>query len=208
MSAIIIDELDSGCAITGAGWGTVADASLYNGNCEYGYPDSDTSQTVKWHFTGLVAGNYDVAVTYPANGTRCTATPWKIYDSNGTTVLASGTFDQTQSLNDFSVVDDLSHAIWFEYIPGYPFTVSGTSLTVEINLGAGPGTGTVVADAVWVNAGGGPSVPTTATLSGPTSGTVGVASTNFTITLDQPAEAGGVDCVITDSAGGDTITPA
>lgn len=50
------------------------------------------------------------------------------------------------------------------------------------------------------------SAPTTATLSGPTSGTVGVASTNFTITLDQAAESGGVSCVITDSVGGDTVT--
>ena len=48
--------------------------------------------------------------------------------------------------------------------------------------------------------------PTTATLSGPTSGTDGVASTNFTITLDHAAESGGVSCVITDSVGGDTVT--
>ncbi len=53
---------------------------------------------------------------------------------------------------------------------------------------------------------GGSSAPTTATLSGPTSGTVGVASTNFTITLDYAAQSGGVSCTITDSVGGDTIT--
>jgi hypothetical protein len=53
---------------------------------------------------------------------------------------------------------------------------------------------------------GGSSAPTTATLSGPTSGTSGVASTNFTITLDNAAQSGGVSCTITDSVGGDTIT--
>jgi len=48
--------------------------------------------------------------------------------------------------------------------------------------------------------------PTTATLSGPTVGLIGVISTNFTITLDQAAQSGGVSCPITSSHGGDTIT--
>ena len=49
---------------------------------------------------------------------------------------------------------------------------------------------------------------TTATLSGPTSGLVGNASTNFAITLDQPAGPGGVACTVTSSVGADTITPS
>jgi len=49
--------------------------------------------------------------------------------------------------------------------------------------------------------------PTTATLSeGAASGLVGVASANFTVTLDQAAQTGGVSCPITSSVGGDTIT--
>lgn len=48
--------------------------------------------------------------------------------------------------------------------------------------------------------------PTTATLSGPSTSVVGSASSNFTITLDQPAQSGGVSCVVTSSGGGDTIT--
>jgi len=49
--------------------------------------------------------------------------------------------------------------------------------------------------------------PTTATLSaGASSGYVGVASANFTITLDNAAQTGGVSCPITSSVGGDTIT--
>lgn len=48
--------------------------------------------------------------------------------------------------------------------------------------------------------------PTTATLSGPTSGKVGSASTNFTITLDQPAAGGGVSCPVSSSYAGDTVT--
>ena len=49
-------------------------------------------------------------------------------------------------------------------------------------------------------------VPTTATLTGPASGLAGVASANFTITLDHPAQTGGVSCPITSSVGGDTVT--
>ncbi len=48
--------------------------------------------------------------------------------------------------------------------------------------------------------------PTMATLSGPTVGLIGVTSTNFTITLDQAAQSGGVSCPITSSHSGDTIT--
>ncbi len=48
--------------------------------------------------------------------------------------------------------------------------------------------------------------PTTATLSGPASGLVGAVSGNFAITLDQPAQSGGVSCPISSSVGGDTIT--
>ncbi len=53
---------------------------------------------------------------------------------------------------------------------------------------------------------GGGSGPTTATLSGPTIGLIGVTSTNFTITLNQAAQSGGVSCPITSSHSGDTIT--
>jgi len=53
---------------------------------------------------------------------------------------------------------------------------------------------------------GGTVAPTTATLSGPTSGYVGQASDLFTITLDAPAEVGGVSCTITDSVSNGEIT--
>lgn len=48
--------------------------------------------------------------------------------------------------------------------------------------------------------------PTIATLSGPSAGTVGVPSSDFTITLDHPAETAGVNCVITDSVSNSEIT--
>jgi hypothetical protein len=47
---------------------------------------------------------------------------------------------------------------------------------------------------------------TTATLSGPTSGNGGVASSNFTVTLDAAAGVGGVVVTPASSVGGDTIT--
>jgi len=62
-------------------------------------------------------------------------------------------------------------------------------------------------DLVTGGLGQGPSVaPTTATLSGPFSGPVNAASSNFTVTLDQPAQSGGVSCPVASSVGGDTIT--
>lgn len=48
--------------------------------------------------------------------------------------------------------------------------------------------------------------PTTATLTGPTSGECSIVSTNFTVTLDQPAGVGGVVVTVGDTVGGDTIT--
>jgi hypothetical protein len=48
--------------------------------------------------------------------------------------------------------------------------------------------------------------PTTATLTGPSGGDYLVVSTNFTVTLDQPADPGGVIVTVTDSIAGDTIT--
>ncbi len=48
-------------------------------------------------------------------------------------------------------------------------------------------------------------VPTAATLSGPTSGIVGVQSTAFTVTLDQPASTGGVTVAPASTNGSDTF---
>lgn len=48
--------------------------------------------------------------------------------------------------------------------------------------------------------------PTSATLSGPVSGECNQASTDFTVTLDQPADTGGVVVTVTSTVGGDTIT--
>ena len=50
------------------------------------------------------------------------------------------------------------------------------------------------------------SLPTTATMTGPTTSTQGVPSTNFTITLDQPAPGGGITCMITSSITADIVT--
>ena len=50
--------------------------------------------------------------------------------------------------------------------------------------------------------------PTMATLSGPSTCVLGTPSTAFAVTLDEPAQSGGVSCTITSSVGGDTITGA
>lgn len=47
---------------------------------------------------------------------------------------------------------------------------------------------------------------TTATLSGPTSGSCGFESTSFSIDLDGVAPTGGVSVAVVSSVGGDTIT--
>ena len=50
--------------------------------------------------------------------------------------------------------------------------------------------------------------PTTATITGPSSGAVSAASTNFTVTLNTAAPLGGTTIALASSVGGDTFTPS
>jgi hypothetical protein len=50
-------------------------------------------------------------------------------------------------------------------------------------------------------------MPTSATLTGPTSGQCDTPSSNFRVDLDAPAGGGGVMVTISSTVGGDTITP-
>lgn len=59
---------------------------------------------------------------------------------------------------------------------------------------------------VAVKSSGGGGSPTTATLTGPTSGALGSQSTAFTVTLDQPAEVGGVVVTVTSTVSTDTFS--
>ena len=83
---------------------------------------------------------------------------------------------------------------------GGNYTVNQPSVTVNPRL---------LAHQEWMAAVAGVTPPpTTATLSGPTSGTLGVQSSAFTVALDQPAPSGGVIVMLCSSDGSDTFQHA
>jgi hypothetical protein len=84
------------------------------------------------------------------------------------------------------------------------FTVTPSALgAANVTLGAGSSGLTIAGSPISYTGTSAP--PTLATLSGPTSGVVGIGA-DFTITLDHPAGVGGVSCPVSSSVGGDTVT--
>jgi len=79
-----------------------------------------------WTFTGLTSGAYyALALTWGAFSNRGTNCTWNILDSNGTTVLATGTIDQTKVAQGL-----VTGGVAFQWLNA-PVTPSGTSLSVQ-----------------------------------------------------------------------------
>jgi hypothetical protein len=114
----------------------------YNKEAYYTHAAGTGADTASWQFTGLAPGMTDyLALTWPASSNRATNTPWTVYDSNGTTVLGSGTINQQQV-----PVGPQAGGVSFQWFVG-GFTPTGTSLTITISDNA---SGSVAADAAYL----------------------------------------------------------
>ncbi|MEZ5940726.1 MAG: choice-of-anchor D domain-containing protein [Planctomycetaceae bacterium] len=91
----ILDDGDSGFSTTGIVT-AVSTTAGYAGDLTVAN-SSNGDDTATWEFTGLAAGNYDVALTWQRGGDRATAVTYVIRDGIGGTVLDTVVIDQTQA---------------------------------------------------------------------------------------------------------------
>jgi hypothetical protein len=122
-------------------WSRVSSGG-YNNEAFYDHAAGTGTNKATWQFTGLTAGaTYYPALTWLASGNRATSTPWTMYDSDGTTVLGTGTTNQ-QAV----AVGPQAGGVNFQWFSS-GFTPTGTSLTITISDKAN---GYVVADAAYL----------------------------------------------------------
>lgn len=139
MAGVIIDN-------GGAGYSTVGSWSNYNGYGGYNNTlqynsNGGSGASATWAFTGLAAGAKWLGLSWVGLGSNSTVTPWQILDSNGTTVLASGTVNQQVSPSG-----ELSGGARFQFLASV--TISGTSCSVKMT---GLASGQVMSDAAVVH---------------------------------------------------------
>lgn len=103
-------------------WGT--SGSLYYTNTPGSYDEFD--------FAVSASVPVVLAFSWQASANRVTNTVWSVLDSDGTTVLASGTLDQTANPSGPTIGGNA-----FQYF-GQIFTPTGTSLTLKIAYPASP----------------------------------------------------------------------
>jgi hypothetical protein len=132
---------------------------------------------------------FTVTVNQPASTGGVTVTP-----------ASSGGADTFQATSGGSNVSSItipagSTSVTFYLTPG------GTAGTRSISITTSPSLSYSGSPITYSAA----AVPRAATLSGPTSGIVGVQSTAFTVTLDQPASTGGVTVAPASTNGADTF---
>lgn len=138
MASVFVDNGDAGYAETGSGWTDESAGAAYGGHDHYAGPTGSGANTAAWAFTGLTAAtNYLLALAYIAGGNRGTNVPITVYDSDGTTVLFSGTLNQQSPCDDFT-----DASVGWRWLG--KFTPSGTSLKIKITDNAN---GYVIADA-------------------------------------------------------------
>ena len=140
--------LGSASITLGGSWTSGAGGSAtveYNGENYYYHASGTGSNTATWQFTGLTAGaSYQIARNWVPYGNRATNSPWQILDSNGSTVLSSGTKnEQNTPASDYT---GGSGPCPFEKL-GTTVTPSGTSLSVKVTDNAN---GFVTVDAVYL----------------------------------------------------------
>lgn len=142
MAATIIDNGGAGYSEAGSGWATAGSANYCYGGTYRLHVNSAGAEKAQWAFSGLTAGSpYGLALTWPNSASVATNTPWKIYDSDGTTVLASGTLNQLTN-----VPADFANSSW-SWKKLTHVVPTGTSLTLEINDNAN---NYILADAAWL----------------------------------------------------------
>jgi hypothetical protein len=66
----------------------------YGGTDRYASASGSGNNTATWQLSGLAVGQYNVAITWPANTNQSTNAPFAIYD--GSTLLQTPLVDETQ----------------------------------------------------------------------------------------------------------------
>ncbi len=142
MSDTIILNTDAGYAEPAGSWNQWVQGFVGAGR----YAGASNS-VATWQFTGLTTSvAYKISYYYPPRGDNSTSVPYQILDSDGTTVLASGTMDQT-SIPAPYVHGGVATLTWTRL--SNSVIPSGTSLTLKItNTGASGGN--VFADAAVI----------------------------------------------------------
>lgn len=133
---VIIDNNDAGFTRSGASWRYRTTAG-YLGDYEYDFAGSG-GDTTTWTFTGLTAGEYDVAVSWPVAFTTTSDAPYTVLD--GATALGTVDIDQRVAPNDY-----VDQGVGWEQLGS--FSIDGDTLVVRLSDDAG---GIVVADAVRI----------------------------------------------------------
>lgn len=200
-------------AIGGASGGGVTSLDLGSSNAfaAYDLTGAPTSQTATFKVKASQAsiatvhvelgrgagGNHQVLLDYGSNEVRY------VRHDTGDTTLATESFTFTVG-TIYTVVAALTDTTITISIDGTPI-IDGQAIipTGDTAFLIGQSSGNIT-DIVFteVKIEVADTDPTTATLSGPTTGTAGSPSTNFTVTLDQPAPSGGTAVALASSSGG------
>ena len=123
-------------------WSAYTGSGSFNGEPLYYDAAGTGTNKAIWEFTGLTPGaTYYLGLDWNPSSNRATDTPWTVDDSNGTTVLATGTMNQLAS-----AVGPIAGTVPFNWL-GDGYTPSGTTLTITITDNAN---GYVIADAAYL----------------------------------------------------------
>jgi len=137
MAATFIINGGTGFSTTGSWNSGLVGAGYGYGNTML-YCSSSSGNTASWNFTGLTASTaYWIAMDSQITGlwapsSWCATSTWQILDSNGSTVLSSGTLNQ--QIVPQGMVYTNSNAETFMLVGSV--TPSGTSCTLKITSGA------------------------------------------------------------------------
>jgi hypothetical protein len=138
----IMDDGDAGFAASGGFVSFAGNGTLFGYESDFNYiAAGNGSETASWTFTGLAAGNYEVAVTWVEFSNRATNAPYTIYDGAsqvGSPVLVNQELAPT--------ADHVEGGEPFQILAGSVTITSGT-LVVELSNAANE---YVIADAVRI----------------------------------------------------------
>jgi len=132
----VIDNSQTGFTIVSGSWGTGSVGYLGNNRHNVAGTGADKA---RWTFSGLPAGQYRVAATWPEGTNRATNSPFTVFQ--GTTLLATVPINQELAPNDFNAV-----GMAWENVGG-AYDISGSTLVVELTDQANE---YVVADAIRI----------------------------------------------------------
>lgn len=143
----LIDDADPAATFVGNWVVGHATSDVFYGTDYHYHQNTATAgdATASYAFSGLTAAHtYRAYITWATEPNRATDVPWQVLDSNGTTVLASGTVDQSVAPAGI----DHAGVSWTHLADIQP---TGTTVTVRVlSSDQGPGTTYTIADAAYL----------------------------------------------------------